>query len=232
MKKTISIMALALASSMLAASPATADDNTSKVTSVAVTVAESGNTYRTVDATVKLTDKVGNLVKDATYSVVAVNATVSGVDKTDVYGVDTFTVSLPKTAGIVAIAVTSNGLTVNKIVTVTDLATELAAEKAARAADVATLSAALAAEKTARAADNAANAKALADAKAASDKALADAKAGFDKALADAKAVSDKALADAKALADKAATDAATTISRLRSWIASLKALVAKLRLG
>lgn len=232
-KKIISTTAVALVGMTLVAAPATADDNTNKVKAVTVTVADSGNTYRTLDAVVKVTDTVGNLVKDATYSVVAVNATVSGIDETDVYGIDTFTLALPKVAGVVAIAVTSNGITVNKLITVTDLAVELAAEKAARATDVATLSAALAAEKVA-------GAKALADAKAAFDKALADAKVSSDKALADAKTASDKALADEKAAHDVtkaalASTNAKvvalqSTVARLYNWIAKLKALVASLR--
>ena len=108
---------------------------------------------------------------------------------------------------------------VTKVITVRDLAGELAAEKAARAADKVTADAALAAEKAA-----AATAKAAADAaalKAATD--LATANAEIVKLKADAvvaKVAADKALADAQAASkaelDKVKADNAAAIAAMK----------------
>ena len=114
---------------------------------------------------------------------------------------------------------------VSRVVTVRDLAAELAAEKAARAADKVTADAALAAEKAA-----AAVAKAAADAaavKAAADLVTANAEIAKLKAEAVvAKAAADKALADAIA---KAAADAAVAKAASDKAIADLKAAFNKL---
>lgn len=114
---------------------------------------------------------------------------------TTILGTKTADIAIP-TSGTVTLVATASvapayiGLpapvgVVIRTITVRDLVSELAAEKAGRAADKV-------------AAD-----KALADAKAASDKALADAKIASDKAIADAlaaaKTVSDKAIVDLQA---------------------------------
>jgi hypothetical protein len=131
--------------------------------------------------------------------------TESATTATTVLGSKTDIVSIP-TVGVVTLVATASvasaytGLAlpvgvVIKSIAVRDVLTELAAVKTE-----------LATEKAGRAADKAAADKAAADAKTASDaalvKALADAKVLSDKALADAKVASDLAAAIAKANAD------------------------------
>ena len=138
---------------------------------LAVTLAGNGATGATLAGTAKVTDVFGNNVA-AAYTVTAINGVVSGVDTTSATtGVDEFAVALPANAGTAALrfalAVAPTDVvglakavkTVDRFVTITDLAVvnaALVAENAALKAEVAAAKTALDAEKAAHAATKAA----------------------------------------------------------------------------
>lgn len=133
---------------------------------VVLSLPDTAATSSTIDGTVKITDIFGNNVSGGVYSVAVINGSVSGVETTDVNGLDTFTLSMPATAGTVAVGVTAAGTLLTRSVSVVSLVAELAKAKAE-----------LDAEKAARAADKAAADKVLADTKAAlaaAEKSIAD----------------------------------------------------------
>jgi hypothetical protein len=167
------------------------------LSSIALSAPDSAGAGTNVDVKVTGYDVFGNLRSNATINLQVITAASSVTTPlltdtvTATFGTKTQSVAIPASGKVTLVATATVAAAIPglaspvgvaiKEITVRDLAGELAAEKAARAADKV-------------AAD-----KALADAKVASDKALADAKADADKALADAKAASDKVLADAKA---------------------------------
>ena len=190
-----------------------------KVNTVTLTGNDSGSTSSVVTVTATTTDVFGNKISGRALTALVVNGTVdtatatTGTGLTD-FGSKDFKVTLPATgtttlvisaaAGELATAVAGfNSVTSSavKAITVRDLAGELVAEKAARAAEK------IAAD-TALATANAEIAKLKADAvtaKAAADKALADAIAKATADAATAKAASDKSIADLKAAFNKLA---------------------------
>ena len=200
---------------------------------VALSVPTSGNIGGFVTATATVTDVFGNAVATAP-TITAINAvSVGTVDTTTATGVYTARVNLPVTAGTTAVGASINASAIatlaapvtsaSSLVSVLDLASALAAEKAARAADKVTADAALAAA-LAKAASDSATAKAVADAaaitaaaeiaklkadavtaKVAADKALADAQAAAKAELDKVKADNAKAIADLKAAFNKLA---------------------------
>lgn len=176
---------------------------------VALSVPATGNIGGTVTAAATVTDIFGN-AKATAPTFTAINATAAAaVADPLVVGRYTSVVTLPATAGSVAVGASITAPTAvptlatavtsaSAIVSTVDLAAALAAEKAAAATAKAAADAALAAEK-------AASAKALADAKALSDAAALTAAAEIAKLKADAvtaKIAADKAIADVKAAAD------------------------------
>jgi hypothetical protein len=173
---------------------------------LSTTVADSTNTSSVIEYSTKVTDVFGNIPTATTPVVTVIGATVSVASAASdaTTGISKVTVTYPAVAGNAAVnfAITAtdvDGLpvavkSVTKFVTVSDLATALATEKAGRLADAS------------------AAAKALADAAAKAAADLATEKAGraadklaADKALADSKAVAAVELAQAKASADLAA---------------------------
>jgi len=172
-----------------------------------MSIPASGNISGKVTATLDVADIFGNAVAD-TVTVTTLGGATAGTVTADalVTGRYTSEISLPAAAGTVAVgasivaptsvptiklATTSQ----TAIVTVSDLATALAAEKAARAADKAAADQALSAALAKAAAD-------AATAKAAADAAAITAAAEIAKLKADAvtaKVAADKALADATA---------------------------------
>ena len=199
------------------------------------------------DILVTATDVFGNKVsgKSLTATVFAATAVMdtatatTGATLSD-FGVATFKATLPATGNrsLIMFAPTTAGdastadvvgLTARTVapfaeIAVRDLASELAAEKAAKDAALA----ALAAEKAAHDATKAADVKALADAKAASDAALAAEKAASAKALADAKVAADAALdAAVKVETDKAAAAKVASDSALSAKDAQIAKLTA-----
>ena len=213
-----------------------------------MTVPASGNISGRVTAVLEVADIFGNPVAD-TVTVTTLGGATAGAVTADalVTGRYTSDIALPATAGTVAVgasivaptsvptiklATTSQ----TAIVTVSDLASALAAanaalaaERSGRAADKVAADAALAAA-VAKAASDAAAAKAAADAaaiKAAADLVTANAEIAKLKAEAVvAKAAADKALADAVA---KAAADAAVAKAASDKAIADLKRAFNKL---
>lgn len=159
-----------------------------------VTAESAVNVGATSETQIKVTDVFGNVVGGTTPVVTAINATAGTVSASDTTtGVSKVTLTFPKTVGKSA---------VQYAITATDVTGLPAAKKTViTQVDITDLASLLAAEKAARAADAAAAAKAIADAKAASDAALAAANAEITKLKTDAA----KAAADAVAL--KAATD-------------------------
>ena len=170
---------------------------------VSLSLPASGNISGTSTATIMVTDIFGN-GKATAPTMSAINATAATPAADDlVVGKYTSVITLPATAGNVAVGASITAPTAvptlavaktsdSALLAVSDLATALASANAA-----------LAAEKAASAAAAAKAATDAVTAKAAADKAVADAvaaeKAASAKALADAKVVSDKALADAAA---------------------------------
>ena len=175
------------------------------------TVAANANTSAVVEYSTKVTDVFGNIPTATTPVVTVIGATISVASSASdtTTGISKVTATYPAVAGNAAInfAITAtdvDGLpvavkSVTKFVTVSDLATALAAEKAGRAADasvaakalsdaVVKAAADLAAEKAGRAADKLAADKALADAKAVAAVELAQAKASANVAVAAYKA--------------------------------------------
>jgi hypothetical protein len=191
------------------------------INNLTVSAPASGAAGTKQDILVTATDVFGNKVSapttgtSITATVFAATATLAsatattGITLSD-FGVAKFTATLPTTGtrALIMFAPTTAGeattadvvgLTARTLapfaeITVRDLVSELAAEKAAKDAALA-----------AKAVSDAAVVKAAADAaaaKVASDAALAAEKAASAKALADAKVASDKALSDAKAAHD------------------------------
>jgi hypothetical protein len=175
------------------------------------TVSTNANTSAVVEYSTKITDVFGNIPTATTPVVTVIGATVSvaSASSDTTTGISKVTVTYPATAGNAAInfAITAtdvDGLpvavkSVTKFVTVSDLATTLAAEKAGRAADASAAAKALADAAAKAAADLAAEKAGRAADKVAADKALADAKAVAAVELAQAKAAADVAAAAYKA---------------------------------
>jgi len=175
--------------------------------------AATGNTSSVVKVKAKVTDVFGNAVAGVTPTSSAVNLTVGAIAATAVDGTTEVTLTYPATAGqaAVSLAITATDVVglpvavknVTKFIEVADLATLLAAEKAARAADKVVAD------------------KALSDEKAAHEvtkKALANVEV---KAKADADAAK-AAAADAKAAADKVSAELTTKVTELTSQVAAL----------
>lgn len=159
---------------------------------LAVSLSSAGSTSQVLDGVATITDVFGNPVSD-TYTVTAINGTVSGVAPTlATTGADAFSVALPATTGTAALqfalATTPTAVdglaapvrVVDKFVTITDLASvnaSLVASNAALQAELNTVKSLLASEKASHEATKAAAAKAATDAavSAASMKATADA---------------------------------------------------------
>jgi hypothetical protein len=187
------------------------------INNLTVSAPTSGAAGTKQDILVTATDVFGNKIsgKSLTATVFAATATLAsataptGTTLSD-FGVAKFSATLPATGSraLITFAPTTAGEATNADVvglpvrtlapfaeiTVRDLVSELAAEKAAKDAALA-----------AKAVSDAAVLKAAADAvaaKVASDAALAAEKAASAKALADAKVASDKALADVKVAYD------------------------------
>jgi len=193
-----------------------------------MSIPASGNISGKVTATLDVADIFGNAVAD-TVTVTTLGGATAGTVTADalVTGRYTSEISLPAAAGTVAVgasivaptsvptiklATTSQ----TAIVTVSDLATALAAERAGRAADKAAADQALSAALAKAAAD-------AATAKAAADAAAITAAAEIAKLKADAvtaKVAADKALADAQAAAkaelDKVKADNAKALADLK----------------
>jgi len=207
-----------------------------KINNLVVSAPATGAAGTKQDILVTATDVFGNKVsaKSITATVFAATATLDSATATtgatlSDFGVAKFTATLPATGtrSLIMFAPTTSsdassadvvGLTARTLapfaeITVRDLVSELAAEKAAKDAALA-----------AKAISDAAVVKAAADAaeaKVAADAALAAEKAASVKALADAKTASDKALADAKLAYD-------ATIAKLTADnAAALKAIKA-----
>jgi hypothetical protein len=214
-----------------------------KINNLTVSAPTSGAAGTKQDVLVTATDVFGNKVsnKSLTATVFAATATLesatatTGITLSD-FGVAKFVATLPTTGtrALVMFAPTTAGdattadvvgLTARTLapfaeITVRDLVSELAAEKAAKDAAIA-----------AKAVADAAVLKAAADAvaaKAASDAALAAEKDASAKALAAEKAASAKALADAKVASDAALAAKDAQIAKLTAdnaaALASLKA--------
>jgi hypothetical protein len=214
-----------------------------KINNLTVSAPTSGAAGTKQDILVTATDVFGNKVsnKSLTATVFAATATLesatatTGITLSD-FGVAKFVATLPTTGtrALVMFAPTTAGdattadvvgLTARTLapfaeITVRDLVSELAAEKAAKDAAIA-----------AKAVADAAVLKAAADAvaaKAASDAALAAEKDASAKALAAEKAASAKALADAKVASDAALAAKDAQIAKLTAdnaaALASLKA--------
>ena len=205
-----------------------------KINNLTVSAPATGAAGTKQDILVTATDVFGNKVsgKSLTATVFAATAVMdtatatTGATLSD-FGVATFKATLPATGNrsLIMFAPTTAGdastadvvgLTARTLapfaeIAVRDLASELAAEKAAKDAAVA----ALAAEKAAHDATKAADVKALAEAKAASDKALADAKVAADAALAAAVKVETDKAAAAKVASDAALAAKDAQIAKL-----------------
>ena len=201
-----------------------------KINNLAVSAPTSGAAGTKQDILVTATDIFGNKVsaKSITATVFAATATLDSATATtgatlSDFGVAKFTATLPATGtrSLIMFAPTTSsdanaadvvGLTARTLapfaeVTVRDLVSELAAEKAAKDAALA-----------AKAISDAAVVKAAADAaaaKVASDAALAAEKAASAAALAAEKAASAKALADAKTASDAVVLAKDATIAKL-----------------
>jgi hypothetical protein len=201
-----------------------------KINNLAVSAPTSGAAGTKQDILVTATDVFGNKVsaKSITATVFAATATLDSATATtgatlSDFGVAKFTATLPATGtrSLIMFAPTTSsdanaadvvGLTARTLapfaeVTVRDLVSELAAEKAAKDAALA-----------AKAISDAAVVKAAADAaaaKVASDAALAAEKAASAAALAAEKAASAKALADAKTASDAVVLAKDATIAKL-----------------
>jgi hypothetical protein len=216
------------------------------INNLTVSAPASGAAGTKQDVLVTATDVFGNKVsgKSLTATVFAATAVMdtatatTGATLSD-FGVATFKATLPATGNrsLIMFAPTTAGdattadvvgLTARTLapfaeIAVRDLASELAAQVAAKDAAVA----ALAAEKAAHDATKAADVKALADAKAASDKALADAKVAADSALAAAVKVETDKAAAAKVASDAALAAKDAQIAKLTAdnaaALASLK---------
>lgn len=181
----------------------------------------------------KVTDAFGNAVVGALPNVTAIGLTASAAPATDLDGKSQINLTYPTTAGSAALqvlipATNVSGFAATKtvlssIISIVDLAAELAAEKSA-----------LVSEKTAYDAEVARLIKLASDAKLVSDKAAVDAKVAYDaevarltKLAADVKVEADKEAAVAKALADKALADAKSAydseIARLTKLAADTK---------
>ena len=185
---------------------------------LSTTVAESTNTSSVVEYSTKVTDVFGNIPTATTPVVTVIGATISVASAASdtTTGISKVTVTYPAVAGNAAInfAITAtdvDGLpvavkSVTKFVTVSDLATALAAEKAGRAADASLAAKALSDAAVKAAADLAAEKAGRAADKLAADKALADAKAVAAVELAQAKASADVAAAAYKAQFNALAT--------------------------
>jgi hypothetical protein len=201
------------------------------INNLTVSAPSAGAAGTKQDITVTATDVFGNKVsgKSITATVFAATATVdtatvlTGATLSD-FGVAKFTATLPATGtrALIMFAPTTStdansadvvGLTARTLapfaeVTVRDLVSELAAEKAAKDAALA-----------AKAVADAAVVKAAADAaaaKVASDAAIAAEKAASAKALADAKVASDAALAAKDAQIAKLTADNAAALTSLK----------------
>ena len=162
---------------------------------LAITLASAGSTSQVLDGVATITDVFGNAVAD-TYTATAINGTVAGLATTlSTTGADAFTVALPATAGTAALQFALGnpptdvaGLakavkTVDKFVTVTDLASvnaALVAQNKSLADELAATKALLASEQAAHAVTKAAAAKAASDA----EVAAASAKVSADAAIA------------------------------------------------
>jgi len=205
------------------------------INNLTVSAPASGAAGTKQDILVTATDVFGNKIsgKSITATVFAATATLAsatastGSTLSD-FGVAKFSATLPTTGtrALIMFAPTTAGeaeaadvvgLTARTLapfaeVTVRDLVSELAAEKAAKDAAIA----ALAAEKAAHDATKAADVKVLADAKAAADAALAAEKAASAKALADAKTASDAALAAKDATIAKLTADNAVALKSIK----------------
>jgi len=201
-----------------------------KINNLAVSAPTSGAAGTKQDILVTATDVFGNKVsaKSITATVFAATATLDSATATtgatlSDFGVAKFTATLPATGtrSLIMFAPTTSsdanaadvvGLTARTLapfaeVTVRDLVSELAAEKAAKDAALA-----------AKAISDAAVVKAAADAaaaKVASDAALAAEKAASAAAIAAEKAASAKALADAKTASDAVVLAKDATIAKL-----------------
>jgi hypothetical protein len=201
-----------------------------KINNLAVSAPTSGAAGTKQDILVTATDVFGNKVsaKSITATVFAATATLDSATATtgatlSDFGVAKFTATLPATGtrSLIMFAPTTSsdanaadvvGLTARTLapfaeVTVRDLVSELASEKAAKDAALA-----------AKAISDAAVVKAAADAaaaKVASDAALAAEKAASAAALAAEKAASAKALADAKTASDAVVLAKDATIAKL-----------------
>lgn len=159
---------------------------------LAITLASAGSTSQVLDGVATITDIFGNAVAD-TYTATAINGTVAGVAATlSTTGADAFTVTLPATAGTAALQFALGNVptdvtgmakavkTVDRFITITDIASvnaALVAQNKALADELAATKALLASEQAAHAATKSAAAKAAADAAtaAASAKVAADA---------------------------------------------------------
>ena len=218
-----------------------------KINNLTVSAPATGAAGTKQDILVTATDVFGNKVsgKSLTATVFAATAVMdtatatTGATLSD-FGVATFKATLPATGNrsLIMFAPTTAGdastadvvgLTARTLapfaeIAVRDLASELAAEKAAKDAAVA----ALAAEKAAHDATKAADVKALAEAKAASDKALADAKVAADAALAAAVKVETDKAAAAKVASDAALAAKDAQIAKLTADNAAALAALKK----
>lgn len=153
---------------------------------LAVSLATVGATSAVLEGTATVTDVFGNKIA-AVYSVSAINATVTGVDTTSATtGADVFSVTLPATAGTTAlqfkiVATDVDGFakavsTVDKFITVSDLAVvnaTLVAQNKALTDELAAVKSELASEKAAHTATKSESAR-LAGALATTEKAVAD----------------------------------------------------------
>lgn len=162
---------------------------------LAITLASAGSTSQVLDGVATITDIFGNAVAD-TYTATAINGTVAGVAATlSTTGADAFTVTLPVAAGTAALQFALGNTptdvtgmakavkTVDRFITITDIASvnaALVAQNKALADELAATKSLLASEKAAHDATKAAAAKAAADSattatavKAASDAAIA-----------------------------------------------------------
>jgi hypothetical protein len=215
-----------------------------KINNLVVSAPATGAAGTKQDILVTATDVFGNKVsaKSITATVFAATATLDSATATtgatlSDFGVAKFTATLPATGtrSLVMFAPTTSsdassadvvGLTARTLapfaeITVRDLVSELAAEKAAK--DAALAAKAISDAEVVKAAADAAAAKVAADA------ALAAEKAASVKALADAKTASDKALADAKLAYDATiAKLTADNAAALKAIKASFNALAKK----
>lgn len=166
--------------------------------------AVSANTASSVKTVAKVTDVFGNAVAGVTPVASTVNATAAAILATSAEGTTDVTVTYPVLAGKSAVSLT---------ITATDVTGFPAAVKTSAAfVEVADLATLLAAEKAARAAD-----------KAAADAALAAAVAKADADVKAAIAASTKAVADAKLVSDKAVADLTASVAALTKSVAAIK---------